>query len=335
MKLFHIKPWQTMLLLICLAMAMLTFMTGAAAPGKAANGGTGNYALELDGVVVGWLHSAEGGNATADVISEPAVPGQIQKKHLAGVKYEDIIITAGTGMSSSFYQWMKDSFEGKYSRKNGAIIAVDSQYREVSRIAFTNGLLKEITFPELNAAAKDPANITVTISPEWTRRTVSQGSKISLPNSSKGKQWLTSNFRFKLDGLEKTTASVNKIAAITVKWNRDGNAAGEVRDNQLKPVKIEFPNVVITLAESNSQPLYDWLDDFLISGNNGDGKEKSGTLEYLTPDLKESFFTLNFSHLGIFKLATEVAETNNVRRIEADMYCESISLTFNNSATRN
>ena len=29
------------------------------------------------------------------------------KKHLAGVKYEDITVNCGTGMSKGFYEWTK------------------------------------------------------------------------------------------------------------------------------------------------------------------------------------------------------------------------------------
>ena len=39
---------------------------------------------------------------------------------------------------------------------------------------------------------------------------------------------------------------------------------------------------------------YKWHEDFVIKGNNGEDKEKGGTLEYLTADLKDVLFTLTF-----------------------------------------
>ena len=80
----------------------------------------GRFALEIDGAHAGWLHSAEGGHATSDVVTEKVGADMIQKKHLAGVKYEDISISCGTGMSKAFYDWIQDSFDHKASRKNGA-----------------------------------------------------------------------------------------------------------------------------------------------------------------------------------------------------------------------
>jgi hypothetical protein len=61
------------------------------------------------GIMAGWLQSVEGGHATSAVIVEDASIDRVQKKHLAGVKYEDITITTGTGMSKEFYDWIKDT----------------------------------------------------------------------------------------------------------------------------------------------------------------------------------------------------------------------------------
>ena len=71
----------------------------------------------------------------------------------------------------------------------------------------------------------------------------------------------------------------------------------------------------------------------VIKGNNGDDKEKGGTLEYLTPNLQEVLFTLTFQHLGIFKLTPEKVESGseNIRRLKAEMYCEDIQFDYKSS----
>jgi len=50
-------------------------------------------------------------------------------------------------------------------------------------------------------------------------------------------------------------------------------------------------------------------------GNNSDNLEKTGKLEYLTPDLKEVLFTLTFNHLGIYQLASEETTTGTREHI--------------------
>lgn len=50
-------------------------------------------------------------------------------------------------------------------------------------------------------------------------------------------------------------------------------------------------------------------------------------LEYLSPNLAETLFTVTFQHLGTFKLAPEKVEagSENIRRIKAQMCCEQMA----------
>ena len=124
-------------------------------------------------------------------------------------------------------------------------------------------------------------------------------------------------------------------------------AHGEHRDHQNEPTSVEIPNLVVHLAESHADDFYRWHEDFVINGNNGEDREKGGTLEYLTPNLQEVLFTLNFYHLGVFKVspdkvtpevdqqAQQQQQQNAsvpIRRLKVEMYCEDIQLNFNASA---
>src|SRR5262245_17196385 len=67
---------------------------------------SGKYAIELDGVAAGWLHSAEGGHATADVVVEKLGGTTLQKKHIGGVKYEGITVQMGVrDLVQNRYLW--------------------------------------------------------------------------------------------------------------------------------------------------------------------------------------------------------------------------------------
>ena len=292
----------------------------------------GKYAVELDGIEAGWVASAQGGHATSDVVQEKLGPDHIIKKHLAGVKYEDITVNCGAGMSKGFYGWIKDSFDHKSSRKNGAIVTADYNYKEHSRLTFTNALITEVGFPALDASSKDAATMTIKFAPEYTRQTFApDGPSISGKYDIKPevqKKWLASNFRLKIDGLDCTR--VNKVEAITVKQKVVENPVGEPRDYEKEPAHLEIPNLVITLAESHAKEFFDWHEDFVIKGNNGQDKEKGGSLEFLTPNLSETLFTITFENLGIFKLTPEKVESGseNLRRIKAELYCEDMKFDF-------
>jgi len=295
----------------------------------------GKYAIEIDGHAGGWLFSADGGSATSDVVTEKLGPDHIQKKHIGGVKYEDITFTFGTGMSRAVYGWIKDSFDHKYSRRNGAVIGANFDHKELTRLTFYDALISEIGLPALDAASKDSAKMTLKISPQTTRMTTSLGGGASIagkyPIDAKvQKKWLPANFRLKIDGLEMACQRVNKIEAITLKQKNVENAVGELRDYEKEPAYLEVPNLVITFPESHADDFYKWHEDFVIKGNNGDDKEKNGTLEYLTPNLQEVLFTLTFKHLGIFKLTTDKVESGaeGIRRCKAEMYCEDMAWDF-------
>jgi hypothetical protein len=85
---------------------------------------------------------------------------------------------------------------------------------------------------------------------------------------------------------------------------------------------------VVTLPESQAQSFYDWHEEFVIKGNNGQEEEKNGKLEYLAPNLSDVLFTIDFHNLGIFKLAPEKGEagSDQIQHVMAEMYC--VQMTF-------
>ena len=294
------------------------------------------YALELDGSFAGWLASAEGGAAVGEVVEETdptndgAAEGHVIKKHIAGVKYEDITVNCGTGMSKAFYEWIKASFDRKSTRKDGAIHAADFDSNIISTLDFHQALISEIGFPALDASSKDAAKMTLKFKPETTRHRFTVGSLVA-SEKQKQKQWLTSNFRLRIDGLEKACSKVNKIDALTIK--QSFVPADDGRVDQKEPGKLEFPNLKLSLSEGQSDDFYQWHEDFVIKGNNSDKEERAGKLEFLDPANKP-LFTLSLSNLGIFKVAPEKTEagSENIRRVKAEMYCEDISFKFGDAS---
>lgn len=317
------RKWLALLVGLLVLCPMLVGATAAEQRSYAA----GQYALELDGVFAGWLYAAEGGHAVADVVTETLGGDWLQKKHIAAVKYEEITIEVGANMSRELYDWIADTLAGKATRKNGAIIAANYDYKETSRMTFSHALLTEIGMPALDASSKDAARITLKFKPERTRRVKGDGGRLPAPDGKTHKQWLPANFRLRMEGLDEAAQRVSKIEALVIKQRVVEDPVGEHREPQLQPTFIELPNLVITLAEAHAEPLYAWHDDFVVAGNAGDEQEKSGTLEYLTPDMKTVLFSITFRNLGIFKAAPE-AGAESIRRVKAEMYCEDLRMTF-------
>ena len=294
----------------------------------------GHYQLELAGLPAGYLDSLEGGHATSDVVVEKVGPDHIVHKHIAGVKYEDIAFNCRAGMSKDLYEWIKAMIEGNFTRQNGAVVASDYNYKEVSRLNFFNALLTEVGFPALDASSKDLAMLSIRVTPEYTRyqRGGTSGG-VWKGDVSKLKRWLNSNFRLQIDKLDCTR--VNKIEALTVKQQVVAHSVGASRDYQTEPSHLEISNLAVTLPDANAEPFYNWHESFVIKGNNGRDEERSGTLEFLRPDLKEVLFTLELKNLGIFRLTPEKVEagSENIRRVKAEMYCQEIAFGYGSGAT--
>ena len=231
------------------------------------------FGLDIDGMNVGIVNSAEGGTASGDVVTEKPGADGIVHKHIAGVKYEDITIICGTGMSKNFFEWLTDTFNRKPSLKDGAIVRADANLVERGRLNFYRGRVSEIGFPALDAASKDAAFLTVKISPEYTRRVAGQKGKLTGSGLKAQKRWLPSNFRLQIDGLDCTT--VTKIDAITLRQTMAEPAIGEVRDHQNEPRYLDVPNLAVTLPEASAESFYEWHEDFVINGNSGSGAEKA------------------------------------------------------------
>ncbi|MFO0573765.1 MAG: phage tail protein [Polyangia bacterium] len=297
--------------------------------------GVSKYGLEIEGGTVGWIKEFDGGHATAEVVTEKIGADPLARKHLGPLKYEEISFKCGSGQSKALYDWIQTGFNqtsNQAGRKSGAGIFCDYDQMELSRLTWQNGLITEFGMPALDASSKDAALMTLKFKPEITRKTFGGGAQIKTSfDSSKQKQWLPSNFRIKVDGCDDACKRVNKIEALTIKQKVTEEAVGEIRDYQQLPTSVEEPNLVLTLSESHADSFYQWHDDFVIKGNCSEGNEKHGQLDYLTPNLAETLFTLEFFHLGVFKISPDKVESGGepVRRIKVEMYCEEIKFSYN------
>lgn len=297
--------------------------------------GVSKYGLEIEGSTVGWIKEADGGHATAEVVTEKIGADPLARKHLGPLKYEEIQFKCGSGQSKALYDWITTGFNqtsNQAGRKSGAVIYCDYDQSEISRLTWQNGLITEFGMPALDASSKDAALMSLKFKPEITRKTFGGGAQIKTQfDSAKQKQWLPSNFRVKVDGCEDACKRVNKIEALTIKQKVTEEAVGEIRDYQQLPTSVEVPNLVLTLSESHADAFYAWHDDFVIKGNCSEGNEKHGQLDYLTPNLADTLFTLEFFHLGIFKVSPDKVESGGepVKRIKVEMYCEEVKFTYN------
>ncbi len=288
--------------------------------------------LELDNTFAGYIHSVEGGDAVADVVTEKLGGDHLAKKHIGNVKYNDISITFGVGSGKALHDWIKASFDKGHVRKSGAIIAADYNYNVLSVMEFNQALVTELGFPALDAASKDAAKMTLKFKPEYTRKKLSAARLTAPPKGQKAKAWMVSNFRLKIDGLEGSTSRVSKIDAFTIKQTIVKDAVGEQRDYEQEATSVEVPNLAVAVNEFDAGDFTQWHEDFVIKGNNDQSQEKNATLEFLD-ESGAPVVAVNFKQSGIFKCAPDKMEagSESIRRVKAEMYCEEMRFEFKQS----
>jgi phage tail-like protein len=256
---------------------------------------SGHYALDLDGIRAGIITNVEGGGVTGDIATGKPAPGSMD------------IIPA----SSAFYDWIKSSFDPKYSRKSGAIHSAD--YNRDIRYTrhFQDALITEITFPGGDGSAKDAAFINLTWAPE----------KISnKPDSSKNnqekfvadpkiqKKWMPANFRLKIDGLDDACKHINKIESFTIKQS----IAGSHNTNQ---TRLVF-SVPVEYAKA-----------FAIKGNNDESKHRQGSLTYLNGE-DTPLITFDFTEVKITRESMDRSEnkSNDSRTVVLELYLDNLTV---------
>ena len=317
-------------LLLAAVVAILWSNTGiVAAPPVQRSYSASLFMLELDGVSVGFVSAVEGGLPFGDVVKQ-AGEDFFFKKHIGNASYRDIRLEFGINMDDVLSQWISSSLQGNYSRKDGAIVAADFQGNVRRRLEFTRAQITEVTFPALDGASKEPARLSIVLTPEQTSLDRKPSGKLTAKTTVQ-KNALSSSFRLMIDGLD--TTRVSKIESLTVKLPLLSGGGDEEAclhcdvSPQFTLPRIDFPNVIVTLSESSAASWYDWFEDFVIAGNNDDSKEKNGSLEYLTANLQTTLLTLTFKNLGIFSLTPAVDEGQSaIARLKAEMYCEVIEL---------
>ena len=221
---------------IFIAVFMMVMTAAPTRAGEARSHVTGNFALDIEGGT-GYLHDVDGGAISAEVIEHQVGNDSLDKKHLSHPEYESIDIQLGLSSSPAINDWIQASWEKKYQRKSGAISALDFKLRALSRWEFVEALITETTIPACDIAAKDPAFLRVKIACEKSRYRRGNGQVLpGLPAPGKQKQWLPSNFRLKIAGID--CSKVSKIDSITVKQTVTQDEIGEL--NRLVTMFLDF-----------------------------------------------------------------------------------------------
>jgi len=286
-----------------------------------------NYLLELDGKPVGRIGNVAVGAIKAEVITSS---GGFLEKRISQQTYDPTSFTCGAGMSRVFYDWVSNTFDRSYARKNGAVVGIDTDRKEIFRMDFQNALLESVVLSKLDSLSKDNSSITVKFQPEIVRYGKG-GGKADVGNylSPHPKTWNANNFALSIDGLEKECAAVTSVSALGVGQKIAADRFGESDRPIYEPTNAVYPSLVITLPSSSVGRFDDW---FKSTASGQRGNDRNGSLKYLGPDAKSEFFSLEFSGLGITERSIK-GGSDKSSNITISLYYESAKFKAGSSAT--
>jgi hypothetical protein len=287
--------------------------------------------LELEGQqLVGKLRSISGGGIFTNIIASEQGPNMILSKRPGPVRYGDIVLEINlASIDKPLFNWIDDMLTKIPVPKNGAILYGDFSGNQTKRLEFSGALLSELGFPGADAESIDQALLTLRLTPQSTRLVGGKG-PILAGKTAPPKPIMANNFRFNVQGLEKSCNRIRTVNAVAVRRMPSGQAPGtEPSSQQSKgPGLLEYSLISITLPEADAGPFHAWFDKTVIKGDAT--AERAGLLEWLDPTLKTTLAALQLGGLGIVRYEPDPVKSNEqqVGMVQVDMYCETINMKW-------
>lgn len=283
----------------------------------------GHFELQLDGApTTAYLKTVDGGYVKASLIDEPIGPENLRIKHTSTVDIDPFSVEFGISGANTVLKWIQSSWRKEYSRKNGQITHANFDLKTTFTHEFFDALITETTFPTLDGSSKDAAYLKVKVQPEKVITKKMSGGPQLVPHlGSKQKLWMSSGFRLSIDGLDEMRYA-NKIDSFTIKQGVKKFYTGEDRFPQIEPTKIEFPHISGTIAAEYADKLHDWYQKYVVGGQSDPKAQKTGSLEFLSPDRKSTLFRINLFEVGLIGLSMQssTANSDQIKRMKFELY---------------
>jgi len=289
----------------------------------------GHFELLIDGhKTTTYLKSVDGGWAKANVVDDP-VGGETNRiKHVSSLEIDPLSVEFGLSGSAHILEWIQDSWNRKYTRRNGQISHADFNLKQTYEHWFYDALITETTFPALDGAAKDNGYLKCKLQPERVVTKKAPGPTISGDYNIKQKYWTPSAFRLTLDHIDGLEYA-NKIDSFTIKQGIKKFYTGTHRFPQIEPTKIEFPSISGTIALGYADGLLQWHQDYIVDGNTRDPEaQMTGALEFLSPDRASVIFRISLDQVGLANAAVMPASANadEIKRVKFELFVGTMKL---------
>jgi hypothetical protein len=283
---------------------------------------SGHFELSIDGrKTTAYLKSLDGGWGRHSLVDERIGPENIAIKHGAVADVDPFSFEFGLSGANQVLAWIRESWRKEPKPANGEIVHANFNMEPMFTHQFQGALITETTFPAFDGGSKDAAYIKVKCQPYATAISKGGGGKLRATHGQKQKLWMSSGFRLNIDGIDDMKYT-NKIESFTIKQGVKKMYTGKFRHPELIPTKIEFPNISGTISLEYAQGLLDWYNKYVYKGASDRTAQKSGSLEFLSPNRADVLFRINLYELGLLNtsIVQSTANADQIKRVKFEMY---------------
>jgi phage tail-like protein len=134
-----------------------------------------HFMLDLSGAVVGYFTEVSGLGSESEIVEQKVVNEkgiEVILKIPGRLKWGDITLKRGITSNMDIWDWRRVVEDGKVSdaRKNGSIVMLDQELKEVARWNFVNAWPSKVSGPAPKADGNEIAIEELTIVHEYIKR---------------------------------------------------------------------------------------------------------------------------------------------------------------------
>lgn len=261
------------------------------------------FALDLAGKNAGYLKKITPPEMKGDVVTHKVGVDYVSKKAISNYQHGDFSFSCAMSMGAELQSWIKASFDHAHLRKDGALIMADFNGDEQRRINFHQALITECSFSNLDAASKDGVYCDIKCQAEMIRHVKGSG-KVGTALGSRAKDWMCSNFKIEIPGLDCTTVSKVELPKFSQKVAQD--AVGHLREQAWIPGSLELSDLSVTFAPGAGGKVEDqWMqaaEKWFIAGETLEEQHLTITVTFFAPDQKTVLGEITYGGCGMSSL---------------------------------
>ena len=291
----------------------------------------GHFELAIDGhKSTAFLKSVDGGWVRGNIVDDPVGAGALRVKHMSTVDIEPFSFEFGLTAANDVLQWIQGSWKRQWGRRNGQVTHGDFNMNPLFEHEFYDALIAETTFPALDGSSKESGYIKCKVQPERviTKKVVGGPPMTGrIGPKTAQKMWTNAAFRLNIDTIDDMRYT-NKIESFTIKQGIKKSYSGAERFPQCEPTGVTFPNLTGTISLEYADKLLQWHHDYIVQGKKDRASQKTGSLEFLTPDRKSTIFQINLFEVGLSFCGLEQATANQetIKRVKFELYVHRMEL---------